>query len=126
MDRTIVIAASAPIPHGHRIEVVERVDDVGARAVMSVIDLETRIRYQQGIPMASAAVTWTGRVLECTIMPTRGSVSTTLLVDPIGPGSAEADVALRGADAAAGAAKTEADRWGGADRIPEPEPPRFW
>lgn len=126
MDRTIVIAASAPIAHGHRIEVVERVDDAGVRTVMSVVDLENRIRYQQGIAPVAEAVTWTGRVLECTITPKRGGVSTTLLVDPIGPGAAEADVALRGADAAAEAAKNEADRWGGTDRVPEPETPRFW
>lgn len=126
MDRTIIIVASAPIPHGHRIEVVERVDEFGARTLMSVIDLETRIRYQQGVPVPSEAVTWTGQVLECTVVQARGSVSTTLLIDPIGPGSAEADVALRGAGAAAEAAKTEADRWGGSDRVPAPEPPRFW
>ncbi|KDA06359.1 hypothetical protein DC31_11040 [Microbacterium sp. CH12i] len=126
MDRTIVIAASAPIPHGHRIEVVERVDDTGERAVMMVIDLETRVKYQQGTPSASDAVAWTGRVLECTIVSAKGRGSTTLLVDPIGPGSSEADVALRGADAAAFAAKAEADRWGGADRVPEPKAPRFW
>lgn len=126
MDRTIEIAASAPIPHGHRIEVIERVDEAGARTLATVIDLETRIRYQQGVSAVAGAVTWTGRVLECTITSAKSRFSTTLLVDPIGPGSAEADVALRGADAAAEAAKGEALRWGGADREPEPEPPRFW
>lgn len=126
MDRTIEIAVSAPIPHGHRIEVVERVDDVGERIVLSLTDLETRVRYRHGISAISGPQTWTGRVLECTITGTRGGVVTTLLVDPVGPGSAEADVALRGADAAAGAASGEALRWGGADREPEPEPPRFW
>lgn len=126
MDRTIVIAVSAPIPHGHRIEVVERVDDVGDRIVLSLTDLETRIRYRHGRPATSEVETWTGRVLECTIASTRASVTTTLLVDPVGPGSAEADVALRGADAAASAVTNEALRWGGGDRTPEPEPPRFW
>lgn len=126
MDRTIEIATSAPIPRGHRIEVIERVDEGGARTLATVIDLETRIRYQQGRSSVAEAVTWTGRVLECTIMSTKSKASTTLLVDPIGPGSAEADVALRGADAAAEAAKDEALRWGGADREPQPEQPRFW
>lgn len=125
MDRTIVIAASAPIPHGHRIEVVERVDDAGVRTVMSVIDLETRIRYHQDTSVAERAA-WTGRVLECTITSAKGRARTTLLVDPIGPGSAEADGALRGADAAAEAASVEALRWGGAGPESEPEPPRFW
>lgn len=126
MDRTIVIAASAPIPHGHRIEVVERVDEDGVRTVTTVIDLETRVRYEQGTSAVAESLTWTGRVLECTIMSTKSKASTTLLVDPIGPGSAQADVALRGADAAADAASGEALRWGGGDRDPEPEPPRFW
>lgn len=126
MDRTIVFGAAAPIPHGHRIEVVEQVSDTDARTVMAVVDLETRVRYLQGASTSSEAVAWTGRVLDCTITSTRGGASTTLRVDPTGPGTAESDVALRGADAAAGAAKAEADRWGGADRVPEPETPRFW
>lgn len=125
MDRTIVIAIPAPIPHGHRVEVVERANENGERTVLTVTDLETRIRYQHGVSAAGAA-TWVGRVLECTIMPVRTGVSTTLLVDPVGPGAAEADIALRGADAAASTVTSEALRWGGADRIPEPETPRFW
>ena len=126
MDRTITLAVPAPIPHGHRIEVVERVDDTGSRSVVVLIDLETRVRYRQEAMPASDAATWTGRVIECVIAPTRGGVTTTLRIDPTGPGSAEADVALRGADAAAEAARDEALRWGGTDTVPEPEPPRFW
>jgi len=130
MDRSIVIAVPASIPHGHRIEVVERVGEGGERAVLTVMDLETRVRYQHAVAAdgraASGTATWVGRVLECTIAPTRAGVTTTLLVDPVGPGAAEADVALRGADAAASAVTSEALRWGGADRAPEPEPPRFW
>jgi len=126
MDRTIVIAVTAPIPHGHRVEVVERIDEDDERAVVTVTDLETRIRYQHGRLVASGSATWVGRVIECTIGPGRAGVSTTLLIDPVGPGAAEADIALRGADAAASAVTSEALRWGGADREPEPEPPRFW
>jgi len=130
MDRTILIAVSAPIPHGHRIEVVERVGEDGERAVLTVTDLETRIRYQHGVAADGLAMsglaTWVGRVLECTIAPVRTGVTTTLLVDPVGPGAAEADVALRGADAAASAVTSEALRWGGADRKPPKESPRFW
>ncbi|GGD85936.1 hypothetical protein [Microbacterium murale] len=126
MDRTITIAVAAPIPHGHRIEVVERVDDSGSRAVVELTDLETRVRYRQEGHPTSDASTWTGRVIECVIARSRVGVKTMLLVDPTGPGSAEADVALRGADAAAGAASVEALRWGGGDTVPEPEPPRFW
>ncbi|MDQ0641993.1 hypothetical protein [Microbacterium murale] len=126
MDRTITIAVPAPIPYGHRVEVTERADDTGSRSVVVVTDLETRIRYRQESSSVSDAVGWTGRVIECVIAPTRGGIKTMLVVDPTGPGSAEADVALRGADAAAEAASVEALRWGGADTVPEPEPPRFW
>lgn len=134
MDRSIVITVSAPIPSGHRVEVVERVDESGDRSVLVVTDLETQIRFQtgphgldrRGRSTIPGAVAWVGRVLECTIGPGRTGISTTLLIDPVGPGAAEADVALRGADAAASAVTDEALRWGGADRMPEPEPPRFW
>jgi mRNA-degrading endonuclease toxin of MazEF toxin-antitoxin module len=125
MDRTIVIAGSAPIPHGHRVEVIER-DDDGHRTVIVITDLETRVRYQHGVRTLSGVSSWIGRVLDCTVTTTSAGVSTALLVDPVGQGGAETDVALRGADAAADAAKAEADRWGGADRTPEPEAPRFW
>lgn len=126
MDRTIVIPMSAPIPHGHRVEVIERVGEDAERSVLLIADLDARIRYQHGAGTVSDGTLWTGRVLECTITTSRNSVSTTLLIDPIGPGSGDADVALRGADAAADAAKGEALRWGGADRPPQPEAPRFW
>ncbi len=134
MDRTIVIAVPAPIPHGHRVEVVERMDENGERALLMVTDLDTQIRFQHSqhpvnrydAPAYPGTAAWVGRVLECTLSPGRAGVSTTLLVDPVGPGAAEADIALRGADAAASAVTDEALRWGGADRTPEPEPPRFW
>lgn len=134
MDRSIAIPMSAPIPHGHRVEVVERVDESGERAVLMVTDLESQIRFQHGQHASNrhsalafpGSAAWVGRVLECTISGGRTGVSTTLLVDPVGPGAAEADIALRGADAAASAVTDEALRWGGADRMPEPEPPRFW
>lgn len=125
MDRTIVIAVSAPIPHGHRIEVVERVDDVGERIVLSLTDLETRIRYRHGFPATSDVETWTGRVLECTIASARAGVTTTLLIDPVGPGSAEADVAAR--SGCCGIRRHERSApLGRGDRTHEPEPPRFW
>lgn len=125
MDRTIIIGVPAAIAHGHRVEVVERADENGERVVLVVTDLETQVRYQHGAAVVGAA-TWVGRVLECTINTSRAGISTTLLVDPVGPGAAEADIALRGADAAASAVTNEALRWGGGDRKPEPEPPRFW
>lgn len=126
MDRTIVIGVPAPIPHGHRVEVVDRTDESGERTVLAVIDLETGIRYQPGPATSTRTTAWVGRVLECTVMQTRGSISTTFLIDPVSPGAAEADIALRGADAAASAVTNEALRWGGAGRPPAPEPERFW
>lgn len=128
MDRTITIPLPVAIAPGHRIQVLEHVDESGSRTLMMITDLESRIRYSAGaVTGASAAqASWTGRVLECTVSPTRTGVSTVLLVDPAGSGAADTDVALRGADAAADAARDEALRWGGGDRVPEPEAPRFW
>lgn len=125
MDRMISLAIPAPIPYGHRVEVIERVDENDQRTVLIVTDLETQVRYQQGSAVLGTT-SWVGRVLECTIMPSRDGVRTSLLVDPVGPGADAADVALRGADAAASAVTSEALRWGGADRKQEPETPRFW
>jgi hypothetical protein len=126
MDRTIVLAVPAPIPHGHRVEVVERLDQNDERIVVAVTDLDSRIHYRQGTGASIGERAWVGRVLESTLAPSRSGVSTTLLVDPVGSGADEADLALRGADAAASAVTSEALRWGGADRKPEPEAPRFW
>ena len=128
MDRTITIPLPVAIAHGHRVQVLEHIDEAGARTLVMITDLESRTRYAGGAvtDAPAAQASWVGRVLECTVSPTRTGASTVLLVDPVGPGAAEADVALRGADAAADAARDEALRWGGADRVPEPEAPRFW
>jgi hypothetical protein len=126
MDTTIEVAVPAPIPHGHRVEVVERVGEHGERTTLAVTDLETRIQYRQGSRAGAGTATWVGRVIDCTISSGRAGVSTTMLIDPVRQGAADADIALRGADAAASAVTSEALRWGGADREPEPEPPRFW
>jgi len=139
MNRSIIIAVPAPIPHGHRVEVTEHAEEGGGRAVLAVMDLETRIRYQnsphdagshdadrRGWPVPAGASVWIGHVLECTVASGRSGAGTTLLIDPVGHGAAEVDSALRGADAAASAVTDEALRWGGTDRTPEPESPRFW
>ncbi len=55
MDRTIIIAMPAAIPHGHRVEVVERVDENGERAVVALTDLDTRIRYEHAHPPSAGA-----------------------------------------------------------------------
>lgn len=150
MDRTITIPLAVPIPHGHRVEVVESSGAHGDSAT-AVVDLETGIRYENALPATAdvipdnraaadlaagrtvppepARASWIGTVLACTVTARPGGATTTLVVDPVEPaagGAAEADVALRGADAAAEAARAEAVRWGGVDRPPQPEPVRIW
>src|SRR5690606_18518826 len=124
MDRTVVIPLPAAIAHGHRVQVVERIDEGGGRTTLALTDLETGVRY--GADAEPGTTTWTGRVLECRITPSRMGANTTLLIDRVGSGAVDADDALRDADAAADAARDEALRWGGADRKPEPEAPRLW
>lgn len=127
MDRTLLFFGQVALPVGHRIEVTEHVDaDTAQQVVLSLVDLDTGIRYRRGEEQRGAVSRWIGRVLECTVAMSAGGVRTTLLVDPIGPAATEAGDALRGADAAVEAAKAEADRWGGTDRPPPEEPERFW
>lgn len=129
MDRTLVIALSAPIPRGHRVEVMEQFDEAGAASVVAIVDLETGVRYERA-PVPDERSSWIGTVLTCTISSkeggSTGAVRTTLVVDPVRPAASESDAALRGADAAADAAKAEADRWGGGHRPPWQEPTRIW
>lgn len=126
MDRLLVFAGQVAIPHGHRIEVTEQTDPITEEpVVVSLADLDTGIRYRRSDDARGDSSRWIGRVLECTVTM-GGSGRTVLRVDPIGPGAAETKVALLGADAAADAAKAEADRWGGTDRPPVEEPERFW
>lgn len=127
MDRLLVLTAQVAIAHGHRVEVTEQVDPLSDEpVVMALVDLDTGIRYRRPQEPSGDVTRWIGRVLECTVTMGDASARTTLLVDPIGPGVTEARAALHGADAAADAAKAEADRWGGADRPPPVEHERFW
>lgn len=125
MDRTITVRMPAPVPQGHRVRVHERVAADDARTVVAVTDLETGIRWQHDAPAVDDAV-WTATVRDCAIEQVVGGARTRLRVDIVPGAAMEADDALRGADAAAEAAREEALRWGGADRAPEPEQPRFW
>ncbi|MBT2476285.1 hypothetical protein J7E68_17335 [Microbacterium sp. ISL-103] len=129
MDRKLVLNAQLAIAHGHRVEVSERVDELtGEAAVLSVIDLDTGIRYRRAEQPRGESIRWLGRVVDCTVTLGGNSSWTTLTVeaDSDGAGVTGAQTALHGADAAVEAAKAEADRWGGGDRVPEPEPERFW
>lgn len=129
MDRKLVLNAHLAIAHGHRVEVSERVDELtGESVILSVIDLDTRIRYRRAEEPRGSVLRWLGRVVDCTVTIGGHSPRTTLTVDVDGDGrgASSARTALHGADAAVDAAKAEADRWGGGDRVPEPEPERFW
>ncbi|QNA92942.1 MULTISPECIES: hypothetical protein [unclassified Microbacterium] len=127
MDRLLVFTAQVAIAHGHRVEVTEQVDPLTEEpVVLTLVDLDTGIRYRRKEEPGGEVSRWIGRVLECTITLGGSGARTALLVDPIGPGATGAKVALRGADAAADAAKAEADRWGGADRPAPVEHERFW
>ena len=128
MDRSIVMPGQIAIAQGHRVEATERLDPLSGEAVIvTLVDLETNIRYRiaeegYGVDL----VRWLGRVLDCTISVSATGARTELRIDATGPGAVGAKVALRDADAAADAAKAEADRWGGAVRPPPEEPERFW
>ncbi|GAB3598666.1 hypothetical protein [Microbacterium tumbae] len=127
MDRTLVLAASAALPVGHLVEVTEQLGQDGTpRSVVVIVDLETGVRYQRAEEPRGELAVWQGRVLTTTITSTADGPRTTVRVDPARSAAVEADAALRGADAAAGAAKAEADRWGGGDRPPHQEPVRIW
>jgi hypothetical protein len=127
MDRLLVLTAQVAIAHGHRVEVTEQVDPLTDEpVVLALVDLDTGIRYRRAEEPAGDFSRWIGRVIECSVTIGGSGAHTSLLVDPIGPGATGARIALRGADAAADAAKAEADRWGGADRPPVEEPERFW
>ena len=128
MDRRLVVHAQLAISAGTRIEVFERVDELtGERALISLEDLDSGIRYRRAEEPRGDAVRWFGRVRSCVVTIGDGVAHTVLDVDADGDGpAAEATTALLGADAAVDAAKAEADRWGGSDRAPEPEAERFW
>ena len=126
MDRLLVFPAQIAIAHGHRVEVIEQIEPRADEAVvLSIADLDTGIRYRRSDDARGEFSRWIGRVLECTVT-IGGSGRTVLRVDPIGRDAAESKSALLGADAAADAAKAEADRWGGTDRLPAEETERFW
>lgn len=127
MDRLLVLPGPVAIANGHRVEVTEGWAGVSDEpVVLALIDVDTGVRYRRVEEPEGEVSRWIGRVLDCTVVMTTGRSRTELLVDPLGPGTTGARVALRGADAAAEAAKAEADRWGGTDRPPAEEPERFW
>ncbi|WP_353114062.1 hypothetical protein [Microbacterium sp.] len=124
MERTIVLAASARIPRGSMVEVMQADDADGA--VIAVTEIGTGRRHGDPAPASGSTVAWRAQVLDCRASGSgAGRSQTTLTLAAVDPVVA-ADVALREADAAASAAKAEADRWGGADKRPAPPKERFW
>lgn len=127
MDRVLVVTAQIAIPLGHRVDVTEQIDPLTADVVVAaVVDLDTGVQYRRAGDPRGETSRWIGRVVDCVVTIGGQRACTTLTIDPIGPGATGAKVALRGADAAADAAKAEADRWGGSDRPPAEETERFW
>ena len=138
MDRRLVLNAHLAVARGHRVDVMEAVDEESGRAsVLQIVDLDSGIRYVRDEGARGDVVRWSGRVLDCTVTIDAGTIgggtigagSRTVLTIDIegdGAGATNAHAALLGADAAVEAAKAEADRWGGSDGVPEPETDRFW
>lgn len=129
MDRSIVLPGQIAVAQGHRVEVSEQLDPLtGEALIVSLRDLETNIRYRLvEEDFRGDGVRWLARVLDCTISVSATGARTDLRLDATGPGAVGAKVALREADAAADAAKAQADRWGGADRPPPvDDTERFW
>lgn len=125
MDRTLVLAASAPLTVGHLVEIAEEAGAPGGgSAVVSITDRHTGVRYQRAAAATGDVSVWHGRVLATTIAVTADGPRTTVRVEPVRARAVEAELALREADAAAEAAKSESDRWGGSDKPPYQEPTR--
>ncbi|MFD5225871.1 hypothetical protein ACFWHT_09655 [Microbacterium sp. NPDC058342] len=122
MERKLVIAGSAPVPRGNRVEIAQ------ARAdgeVVAVHDLDRGIlRTLRELPRDHVDL-WRATVRDCAIVETARGVRTTLTVIAVDAAGSAAD-ALSEADAAAAAAKAESDRWGGSDRPPAETTERFW
>jgi hypothetical protein len=126
MERTLVVAASAPVPRGNHVEIAqvrEGEDDAGT--VVSVTDLDRGIRYRlRDLPRERIDV-WRAHVRDCTVVDTPRGTVTQLIVMTDDPAES-AIAALREADQAAAAATAESERWGGSDKHPAEEPERFW
>lgn len=127
MDRTLALTAQVAIAQGHRVEVTEHVDaETGESVILALVDLDTGIRYRRAEERRGESSRWLGRVLDCTVTIGGEGAHTALRVEPLVESASGVAVALQGADAAADAAKAEADRWGGIDRPPAEQAERFW
>lgn len=121
MQRTLVIAASAPVPRGNRVEIAQAVDGT----VIAVRDLDRGIQYEVRDVTRERIDVWRAVVRDCRVTESAREPRTVLVVGFSDAVSA-AEEALGEADAAAAAAKAESDRWGGSDKKPAEVPARFW
>ncbi|MFB7841989.1 hypothetical protein [Microbacterium sp. NPDC056052] len=125
MSVTLILPLSAPLGVGRIVAVDEESRSVRIR------DLTTGVVYRVpgSVLPELGALPWRGRVEECNVLATEEGVVTELVLDAVPGGAVDlrgAAVALEGAEEAAAAAKAQAAIWGGTDRPPQEEQPRFW
>lgn len=125
MAVTLILPLSAPLGVGRIVTVDEE-----PRAVR-IRDLTTGVVYRVpgSVLPELGALPWRGRVDACTVLVTEEGVVTELVLDAVPGGAVDlrgSAIALEGASQAAAAAKAQAAIWGGTDRPPQEEAPRFW
>lgn len=125
MAVTLILPLSAPLGVGRIIAVDEESHAVRIR------DLTTGVVYRVpgSVLPEFGALPWRGRVEACSVLATGEGVVTELVLDAVPGGAVDlrgSAVALEGAEEAAAAAKAQAAIWGGTDRPPQEEQPRFW
>ncbi|MGN7858969.1 hypothetical protein ACTJI8_00150 [Microbacterium sp. 22303] len=125
MAVTLILPLSAPLAVGRIVAVDEE-----SRAVR-IRDLTSGVAYRVpgSVLPELGALPWRGRVEACTVLATEEGVVTELVLDAVPGGAVDlrgSAIALEGASQAAAAAKAQAAVWGGTDRPPQEETPRFW
>lgn len=125
MAVTLILPLSAPLAVGRIVAVDEE-----SRAVR-IRDLTSGVAYRVAgsVLPELGALPWRGRVEACTVLATEEGVVTELVLDAVPGGAVDlrgSAIALEGASQAAAAAKAQAAVWGGTDRPPQEETPRFW
>ncbi|MBS1673394.1 MAG: hypothetical protein JSS74_05450 [Actinobacteria bacterium] len=125
MSVTLILPLSAPLGVGRIVAVDEE-----SRAVR-IRDLTTGVAYRVpgSVLPEFGALPWRGRVEACSVLATEEGVVTELVLDAVPGGAVDlrgSAIALEGAEEAAAAAKAQAAIWGGTDRPPQEEQPRFW
>lgn len=137
MTASLVLPLAVHLAVGSLIEVSAQTPSGSTAERLLILDAATGIRYDvpvEAIPAPESGRTYRARVEECTITgDSAGAVRTALVLAPLTdlPEDAADAIegaagALSGAERAAADAGAEAAWWGGVDRTPKPETPRFW